>query len=858
MTPVESLDPKLLDDAEKLPPANQRSYMALIAVQALNAFNDNFVKMLLVAFAGVIAKGTDLGSSMQLYLGAIFSLPYVLFAPISGWLSDRFSKQRVILWMQVFQVLIFSLFHAVLYLREEQLSLWLSLGCFFLLATQSAVFSPAKFGIMKELVGARRLGSTTGTLQLTNFMGILGGIGLAGWWFGSLIEGWSQAGRLMEDLKPVAEGVPLLSGWIGSGTGMVSASLGNEAWNAVNYLVGVATIIALLQILGSWMILVTPGRPQMKFYRGLWTEHFSHLSLLFSQRPLKLAALGISYFWLMSNAVGSILVTLSHEMHSSDGAAAAKAMSMMPAMLGVGVMIGSVLAGYVCRRRIELGLVPLSGYLLAATLLWSGVAPVNPWINFALVGVGIAGGAFMTPLYAYVQDRSRPEERARIMSAINLMDCVCGIAANLLLVKVMLVLGVPAPWQLLVLVPITLVAALYITKLLPRGFLYLVLSWVVKFFYRVEVLHGERMRKEGGTLILPNHVSYVDALVMGLASSREVRFVMLDTLYNIEAINWGLRVFGTVPISSTKPREAIRTVGDALKNQQAVVLFPEGQITRTGFVNELHKGFELMARLGGDAMVQPVWMDGLWGSMTSFEGGRFLKKKPKTFPYRVTVSFGELMSAKEATSTRVREALAAMSLECFSRRVAKFKPLRSVDRVAWLNALRVLDTTLLVGIKSMMVRLPREHAMAQTFGVALAEMKRIKVVWDEASVAVDDDMLVVTEAGATGVNGGRVLVLSEAGRLIPGTGSELAGVYDQRSGTLLTLSVPHPPMAVGEEDEQHGWIAGSYGHVLNGLSIKVEDEAMVIGGAGGDLQGSVKIEGVTLHDEGFLMPRERD
>ena len=179
-----------LDDAVYLPAQNHRSYVAMLAVQALNAFNDNFVKILLVAFAGVVAKGTDLGSSMQLYLGAIFSMPYILFAPVAGWLSDRCSKQRVIFWMQVVQVLIFAVFLGALLVHDAQPTLLASLGCFFLLATQAAFFSPAKMGIPKELVGSRRLGSASGMLQLTNFVGILAGMGLAGNWFG-----WQAGGR---------------------------------------------------------------------------------------------------------------------------------------------------------------------------------------------------------------------------------------------------------------------------------------------------------------------------------------------------------------------------------------------------------------------------------------------------------------------------------------------------------------------------------------------------------------------------------------------------------------------------------------------------------------------------------------
>jgi acyl-[acyl-carrier-protein]-phospholipid O-acyltransferase / long-chain-fatty-acid--[acyl-carrier-protein] ligase len=152
--PLSPAEPVSLNDLPVLPPRNRRSLTLTLLVQSLNAFNDNFVKMLLIAFAGAVAHGTDLGDSMQVYLGAIFSVPYILFAPLAGWLSDRYSKQRVIVWMQYAQVAVFGCFIAALWLHQTTLTLWLSLLAFFLLATQAAFFSPAKMGIIKELGGS--------------------------------------------------------------------------------------------------------------------------------------------------------------------------------------------------------------------------------------------------------------------------------------------------------------------------------------------------------------------------------------------------------------------------------------------------------------------------------------------------------------------------------------------------------------------------------------------------------------------------------------------------------------------------------------------------------------------------------
>ncbi|TLD68901.1 MFS transporter [Phragmitibacter flavus] len=821
---ADAFDSKVLDEAEKLPPRNQLSYVTMLVTQGATAFTDNFVKMLMVAFAGAVALGTDIGDSMQVYLGIIFSIPYIIFSPVAGWMSDRYSKQRMMFWTLGMQTVGFVFFLGALSVGETQWTLWLSLGCFFLVATQSAFFSPAKFGILKELIGSRRLGSGSGMMQMLNLAGTLAGMWAGPTWFKHRLES------------------------------------GDDAWSAVWWPMLMMTGLSLIPMMMSLWIQRTPERRELKFDRSIWWEHVVNLKLIFKDRPIMLAALGGSYFWFLSNALGSILVTLSHELHPLDKAAASGAMAMMPAMLGVGIVVGSLLAGLISRKRIELGLVPLSGLVLSASLMVvGGFSEVSLLLHGGLILIGVAGGCFMAPLYAFVQDRAKPEERARVMASLNLMDCVAAIVVNLLVVKPMMMMGLSATTQILVLAPLTFLAAMYIMRILPRRFLHLVASWVIRLCYRVRAVNPDRLPLEGGVLVVPNHVSYADALMIGLACRRDVRFVMLDTLYHIKAITWGLKIFGTVPISSTKPREAIRTVSEALKAGQAVVLFAEGQLTRTGFVNELYKGFELMARVGGGAKVQPVWLDGLWGSLFSFDGGKFFKKMPKRFRHGIGVWFGELIEAGEVNPLRMREELSALGQQAFAQRVSRRKPLPGVDRVAWVNALRIIDTSLLNGIETVVCGFPREHVMGQTFGVALAEMKRLRVVWGLAGMGGlnADEVLVVDEAGGLKAGdflGARVLGSMKVGGEVEAGEGVLPAMFDAESGTLLSLSVPHPPMPKGEEDLMHGWRPGGFGHVLNGLSVKVESDGVFVGGLGGDVNGEmrVKVMGMRLDDEGFF------
>lgn len=806
----------------------------ILGVQTLNSFNDNFIKILIVAFANAVAKGTVLGDKMQVILGAIFSLPYILFAPLAGYLSDRFSKQRVTLVVQICQVLVFAWFAGSLWLRQTDLSLPLCVVGFFLLASQAAFFGPAKMGIVKELVGSRRLGPASGWLQLTMFVGILGGMWAGGDVFGRQLKA------------------------------------GLDAWSAAFTLVLIIGAVALLQVLGSLFIHRTPEHPEVTFRRSVLWEHFLHLKLLYATRPIRLASLGITYFWFMANAISTILVALSKETFPTDDGAASQTMSLMAATLGVGIMIGSVIAGMVSRQKIELGLVPVAGIGMSLSVLWTALVPLGShWIYPALVAVGASSGAFMNPLYAFVQDRAKPTERARILSSVNLMDCLAGFIANVGYVAALLALGVPARTQLLILVLPSLAAAVFITKLLPQGLIKLVAGTLIRFFYNLKTHHAQRVPEQGAVLLLANHTSYTDALVLGSLASRELRFVMFDTLYNIRAIKWFLKIFGTVPISPTKAKEAIRTVAGALKEGEALALFPEGQLTRTGFLNEIQRGYELMARLGGEALVQPVWIDGLWGSIFSFEGGRFFKKVPKALPYRVSMWFGEPIPARDATPERVREAMLALGAEAFSKRKRVMNVPRlkgpggqlidpDTARVLHVNALRVLETSLLHEGDAILCLLPPEHPIAQTFTLALPAVREVQTFSRAADVSKksaqrlivvgDDDTL----AGNDREGWDLVINVRSIERPLPIADGVLAAGYHAATGALLALSVPDPEMPKGEELNQTGHRAGSVGHILPGLSVSAQPDALVIGNVIPGTPTEVRLTGLRLDNAGFL------
>ena len=189
---------------------------------------------------------------------------------------------------------------------------------------------------------------------------------------------------------------------------------------------------------------------------------------------------------------------------------------------------------------------------------------------------------------------------------------------------------------------------------------------IARLVYRVKAI-GLGNLSSGGFLIVPNHITWVDAIILQLACPRAVRFIIDEEFYRKPILKLPLRMVGAIPIDRRKPREAIRRATEQIEAGQIVCIFPEGQLSRTGTLARLQRGYEMIARHAGCPVV-PVFLDQLWGSIFSFRGGKFFRKWPKHFPYRATVAFGNPLAAEEATIARVHEDLLKLGADCFEQR----------------------------------------------------------------------------------------------------------------------------------------------------------------------------------------------
>jgi 1-acyl-sn-glycerol-3-phosphate acyltransferase len=432
------------------------------------------------------------------------------------------------------------------------------------------------------------------------------------------------------------------------------------------------TIASIIPVICALRVRETPVFSREKFRKSLLWEHFGYMLMVLKPRRLRLPALGVSFFWFSATLLALMLLQVADVVSPHAPEAKAQLGGYYLIWVGLGIAAGSALVSVVSVERIELGLIPLGGLCMAVCSLACALPfiALDGWLfNVLLFSIGVGSGIFLVPLNAYLQDMVDPATRGSQLAGSGLLDSLAmlvAIALQALCGWFLRGLG-GVRLQFLLLAVLCLAAAIYVVRIIPQNFFRFVLLSLVKIVYRVKVNHAERFPAVGGALILGNHVSYVDALVLSAACGRKIRFIAHDHFHKLPLLGPFLKLFDVVPVSPTRAKDAIVTVAEALQKGDLVCLFPEGQLTRTGFMNEIRKGFELMTRKSGCPVV-PVYMDDLWGSIWSFERGRFMGKWPHHYAYRVSVTVGEELPAKEATAGRVRQCFHALCAEAMQSR----------------------------------------------------------------------------------------------------------------------------------------------------------------------------------------------
>lgn len=596
---------------------NWLSYSAMTAMTGLNAFNDNFARFMLLPLGGwLVAQGA--GFPIEHILGLMMVLPYILFAPSTGWLADRFAKNVVVrgaAWMQLVALAFMS------YAMWRQ-SLSLAVTAFFILALQSALLSPAKAGILKELLGCKKLAFGSGVAEGVTILSVL---------IGQIVAGLIFDYRLRET---------------------------NEGWSAALQPMLFVFAGCSLAIIFSRLIERTSAHPIGPLTPEVAFRHVRDFQVVWSHRCLKLSALGVAFFWGFATFMLLAVYQVASEMHAG-GPGTGTANSLMMATASVGIALGSVTAGLLCRRGTELGLVPIGGVIMTVGAIWLALAPAGIVFSIGLFIAGAGAAIFLVPLKANLIDLSPDDARGKVLSVSNLMNNLAGMLAiggQLIFT----LLAVPVGWQMAVMTLLAGFATWLGMKILPKQFWYFIGLRLIRSFYRIKVRGAENMPEEGGVILCPNHMTFVDALVMSAASPRQVRFLIAEKCYRHKWVGRFAQMFNAVPVSPERAKEAIRIAADEVAAGNVVCIFPEGQLSRSGATSEVKRGFEMIARKSNCPVVA-AYMHGLWGTFTSFAGGRYFRKWPRRLGSGLTVSFSEPMAPREVTAMAVEASWRVMA-----------------------------------------------------------------------------------------------------------------------------------------------------------------------------------------------------
>jgi acyl-[acyl-carrier-protein]-phospholipid O-acyltransferase/long-chain-fatty-acid--[acyl-carrier-protein] ligase len=406
----------------------------------------------------------------------------------------------------------------------------------------------------------------------------------------------------------------------------------------------------------------------------------------------------------------------------------------------------------------------------------------------------------------------------------------------------------------------------YSIRLLPSQLIRVIGGALVRLVYRIQRVHPERIPERGGALLLPNHVTFADGFFLSVACRRPVRFVMDDAFMARRSVRWFAKIFETVAIRRDQPREAIRLTIEALRNGELICLFPEGQLTRTGTLTELRRGFELIAKKAGHPLI-PIWCDGSWGSIFSFERGRFFRKWPYEFPFRLTMAFGEEIHPAEGDRETVRQGLlvcAAAALEKrfewggWGRRIpegggpglADFRNLGEAERRRlWMNGHQLGQVNALqrrepffvlrqdpvpVGVPAVCLTFPALFR-AQVIGCE-------RVDGDHAGSWVGGDVL-RSMLGQTQIVGQIVFYDFGSKALEP---IYRAGVEHcpclAVAGLVIAMSMPHPPRPRDDSEPQLGHKLGTWGKLLPGWYLRPAEG------------GGFRAHGPAAPQEGLALP----
>jgi 1-acyl-sn-glycerol-3-phosphate acyltransferase len=581
----------------------KKRFLPLFLTQLCGAFNDNIFKQaLILAILYKLSLGADADRSLLVNLCALlFILPFLLFSALGGQFGEKFAKDALIRAIKLAEILI-MLIGASGFLLNNLPLMFIAL---FAMGTQSAIFGPVKYSILPQALHDDELIGGNGLIEMGTFLAIL-------------------------------------AGTIGAGI-MLSSS------HYSNWVAGSVVLLACLGYLASRSIpRAHAALPELPLDWNIFRESWAILRLgLQQQTPsVSRSLLGNSWFWFLGAVYLTQIPAYAKEwLHGDEGV-----VTLILAVFSIGIASGSMLCERLSGGKVEIGLVPFGslGLTLFGILLWwhSGGLPATTetyswlallgqaqawWVLGDIFGIGLFGGFYIVPLYALIQARTAESERARVIAANNILNALFMVVSAIVSILFLSFAGFSIPELFLVVSLMNIAVNSYIFKIVPEFSMRFMIWLLSHSMYRVEHRGLAQIPDEGAALLVCNHVSFVDALLIGGAVRRPIRFVMYYKIYNLPVLNFIFRTAGTVPIAGRNEDlliydAAFKKIAEYLQAGELVCLFPEGKLTTDGELNEFKSGVERVLA-ESPVPVIPMALQGLWGSFFSRDPSKGLFRR---------------------------------------------------------------------------------------------------------------------------------------------------------------------------------------------------------------------------------------
>lgn len=613
----------------------ERRFLPYFITQFLGAFNDNIFKTaLLILITMTFATSHQEKSDLLVNLSSgLFILPFFLFSATAGQLADKFHKSALIRYIKFSEIIIMALGGVAFYLHHIPLAI-LTL---FLMGTHSTFFGPIKYSILPQYLDKPELVGGNGLVEMSTFLAILLGTILAG---------------LLINIQPL-------------GTLFVTLS---------------TLSIAILGWVASLFIpksKITELASNLKINWNPLTETWNILKIAPKKRILFLPILGISWFWFY----GSVLIAQVPNYTTQFLNGNAQVVTVLLSLFSIGIGLGSLLCERLSGHKLEMGLVPLGAIGLTVFAIDMSFAhiPLPPipsppigaieflsnsanWrLFFDLICIGLSGGLYIVPLYVILQSRSHPKVRSRIIAANNIINAIfMGFSA--LLAILLLQIGFSIPQLFLTVALLNAFVTLYIFYLLPEFIIRFIVWLFVHIFYKARYRGLQNIPKTGPCVLICNHVSFLDPLIIMAGSPRPIRFVMDANIFHKPFANFFFKTTHCIPITSGKENpilkeQAFQTISQALKKGQIIGIFPEGELTKEGTLRPFKPGIERIIR-ENPVPVIPMALQGLWGSFFSRKYGKAMLHIPRKFLWsKVTLSIGKAILPEKVTRKTLEESV---------------------------------------------------------------------------------------------------------------------------------------------------------------------------------------------------------